>query len=57
MPPHVEAAAVARPNARVHAARSSTFEFEPAGADVVMHISVLPDQVVVLDAIESRVRR
>ena len=33
-----------------------TLEFEPAGSDVVMHISVPPDQVGVLHAIELRVR-
>jgi hypothetical protein len=32
-----------------------TFEFEPAGDDVVMHIRVPPQQVTVLDAIEARV--
>jgi hypothetical protein len=31
-----------------------TFEFEPAGDDVVMHISVPPEQVDVLDALEAR---
>jgi hypothetical protein len=32
-----------------------TFEFEAAGADVVIHISVPPQQVEVLDAIQARV--
>jgi hypothetical protein len=32
-----------------------TFEFEPAGADVVMHIGVPPAHVEVLDALETRV--
>jgi hypothetical protein len=32
-----------------------TFEFERAGDDVVMHISVPPEQIEVLDAIEARV--
>ena len=32
-----------------------TFEFEGAGNDVVMHISVPPEQIEVLDAIEARV--
>jgi len=32
-----------------------TFEFEPAGADVVMHIAVPPEHVEVLDALEARV--
>ena len=31
------------------------FDFEPAGDDVVMHVSVPPEQVGVLDAIEARV--
>jgi hypothetical protein len=46
--------------ARALAARESeccsffTFGFEPAGDDVVMHISVPPQQVEVLDALEAR---
>jgi hypothetical protein len=32
-----------------------TFEFEPAGDDVAMHISVPPQQVEVLDALQTRV--
>jgi hypothetical protein len=31
-----------------------TFEFEPAGDDVVMHINVPPSHVDVLDALEAR---
>ena len=34
-----------------------TFEFETAGDDVVMHVGVPPQQVEVLDALESRVSR
>jgi hypothetical protein len=33
-----------------------TFEFEPTGDDVVMHISVPPNQVDVLDALEAHAR-
>jgi hypothetical protein len=32
-----------------------TFEFEPAGDDVVMHIGVPPNHVEVLDALQARV--
>jgi hypothetical protein len=32
-----------------------TFEFEPAGDDVVMHIGVPPEHVEVLDALQARV--
>jgi hypothetical protein len=32
-----------------------TFEFEPVGDDVMMHIVVPPSQIEVLDAIEARV--
>jgi hypothetical protein len=32
-----------------------TFEFEPAGDNVLMHISVPPPKVEVLDAIQTRV--
>jgi hypothetical protein len=31
-----------------------TFEFEPVGDDVVMHIAVPPEHVAVLDALEAR---
>src|SRR5262249_15964555 len=32
-----------------------TFEFEPSGADIVMHIGVPPEHVEVLDALQARV--
>ena len=32
-----------------------TFDFEPAGTDVVMHIAVPPEHVAVLDALQARV--
>jgi hypothetical protein len=32
-----------------------TFDFEPAGEDVVMHILVPPERVVVLDALQARI--
>ena len=32
-----------------------TFDFEPAGNDVVMHIAVPPEHVAVLDALQARV--
>jgi hypothetical protein len=32
-----------------------TFEFEPAGNDVVMHIAVPPEYVEVLDALEAHI--
>ncbi|OBF27150.1 hypothetical protein A5724_03665 [Mycobacterium sp. ACS1612] len=34
-----------------------TFQFEPLGDDVVMHIGVPPEQVGVLDALEARAAR
>ena len=32
-----------------------TFDFEPAGNEVVMHIAVPPEDVAVLDALEARI--
>ena len=32
-----------------------TFEFEPAGNEVMMHIAVPPERVAVLDALEARI--
>ena len=32
-----------------------TFEFEPAGNEVTMHITVSPERVAVLDALEARI--
>ncbi len=34
-----------------------TFDFEPVGDDVVMHIGVPPTQIEVLDALEARLGR
>ena len=56
VPPDVEAAARSLAERESACCSFFTFEFEPAGGDVVMHISVPPDQVAVLDAIEARVR-
>ena len=56
LPPEAEAAARSLAERENACCSFFTFEFEPAGSDVVMHISVPPDQVAVLDAIEARVR-
>ena len=54
VPAHVEAAARSLAERESACCSFFTFEFEPADADVVMHISVPPDQVAVLDALEAR---
>ena len=56
LPPEAEAAARSLAERENACCSFFTFEFEPADSDVVMHIGVPPDQVGVLDAIESRVR-
>jgi hypothetical protein len=56
VPPDVEAAAHSLAERESACCSFFTFEFEPAGGNVVMHIIVPPDQVAALDAIASRVR-
>ena len=55
LPPDVEAAARSLAERESACCSFFTFEFEPAGDDVVMHISVPPEHVEVLDALEARV--
>src|SRR5215208_7382623 len=53
--PTVEAAARDLARRESECCSFFTFEFEPVGDDVVIHISVTPEQISVLDAIEARV--
>ena len=54
LPPEVEAEARSLAERESACCSFFTFEFEPSGGYIVMHISVRPDQVEALDAIEAR---
>jgi hypothetical protein len=55
--PTVEAAARDLARRESECCSFFTFEFEPVGDGLVMHIAVPPSQIEVLDAIEARVTR